>query len=81
MATIILANMVYIYLGAAAFGIITAILAKLFYSMRSRAKFKEYQSEIAKSHSRILKLELKNEKLQHRIDELESRAVQPMKIA
>lgn len=44
---------------------------KTFYMQSIKAKVKEYQSEIARSHSRILKLEVQNEKLQKRIQELE----------
>ncbi len=69
---IIFANSMYPFAGAALLVFFMAFVLKIFYSVRSRDKFKEYQSEIARSHSRILKLEVKNEKLQQRVDELEA---------
>lgn len=44
---------------------------KTFYAQSIKTRVKDYQSEIARSHSRILKLEVQNEKLQQRIKELE----------
>lgn len=44
---------------------------KTFYAKSIKTRVKDYQSEIARSHSRILKLEVQNEKLQQRIKELE----------
>lgn len=69
---IILANSVYPFAVATIFAIIMAIVLRVFYAAKSKAKFKEYQGEIARSHSKILKLEVKNEKLQQRIDQLEA---------
>jgi|GEM_PF-6283907 len=72
MAAIVIATSLYLYAGAVLLTIIMAFVLKMFYSQRSKAKFKEYQSEIARSHSKILKLEVKNEKLQQHIDQLEA---------
>lgn len=50
---------------------LTAIILRLFFANQWKQKIKDYQSEIAKSHSRILKLEVQNEKLQQKIHDLE----------
>lgn len=50
---------------------LTAIGLRIFFANQWKQKVKDYQSEIAKSHSRILKLEVQNEKLQRKIDNLE----------
>lgn len=71
MATIF-ATSLYLYGGAFLFVVLMALVLRYFYSSRSKGKFKEYQGEIARSHSRILKLEVKNDKLQQRINELEA---------
>ena len=49
-----------------------AVLIKIYFSLKSKAKSREYTSEIAKSHSKILKLEVLNDKLQHQINNLEA---------
>lgn len=69
---IIFANTLYLYAGAIGVSIIMGILIKVFYAQQTKVKFKEYQGEIAKSHSRILKLEVLNEKLQKRLNEVEN---------
>ena len=66
------ASSLYLYAGAFVIVVFMAILLKLYYAARTKNKFKEYQSEIARSHSRILKLEVKNDKLEHYIKELQS---------
>ncbi|MBX2931516.1 MAG: hypothetical protein KF781_06175 [Chitinophagaceae bacterium] len=71
-STILLSHGFLIYGSAIALIIISAIMLKVFYSSSIKMKLKEYQSEIAKSHSKILKLEASNEKLQQRIAELEN---------
>ena len=71
MATIF-ATSLYLYGGAFIFVVLMAVALRFFYSSRTKGKFKEYQGEIARSHSRILKLEVKNDKLQQRINELEA---------
>lgn len=52
--------------------IVFAIAIKFYFTIKSRAKIREYTSEIAKSHSKILKLEVLNQKLQTQINDLES---------
>ncbi|MCU0321311.1 MAG: hypothetical protein MUE72_02780 [Chitinophagaceae bacterium] len=44
---------------------------RFYYSKSTKSKIEGYKSEIAKSNSRILKLEVRNEKLNNRIKELE----------
>lgn len=68
----VITTSIYIYAGAACFVLLIALLLKFFYAAQTKGKFKEYQSEIARSHSKILKLEVKNEKLQQQIQELQS---------
>jgi cell division protein FtsL len=68
---ILLAKPVIFFLIAFVLLIVFAIFIRAFYSQQIKSKVKEYQSEIARSHSRILKLEVKNEKLQQQINELE----------
>jgi cell division protein FtsL len=69
--TILLAQPIIYIAGIAIFIVIMAITFKLFFAAQWKMKVKEYQSEIAKSHSRILKLEVQNEKLQQKINDLE----------
>jgi len=78
--TVLLSNVILLYGSAIIFIIVAAIALKLFYSFSIRGKLKEYQSEIAKSHSKILKLEVTNEKLKQRVNELET-IIQRPKIA
>ncbi len=77
---IILATSLYLFAATVALLVLFAFFLSVFYARKNKSKFKEYQSEIAKSHSRILKLEVANEKLQHRIDELEA-STNKMRIA
>lgn len=51
--------------------ILITVVLRIFFANQWKQKVKDYQSEIAKSHSRILKLEVQNEKLQQRIHDLE----------
>jgi hypothetical protein len=48
-------------------GVIVGFIFKLYFRKQSRSRIKEYQSEIARSHSRILKLEAINETLEKRL--------------
>lgn len=68
----VITTSVYIYAGVFLSGLFLFMLFRFILSAKNKQKIKEYQGEISKSHSRILKLEVRNEKLQHRIAELES---------
>lgn len=59
---------IFIFLGTVFF----VSLIKMIIAKKSQNKIREYQGEISKSHSKILKLEVNNEKLQKRISELEN---------
>jgi cell division protein FtsL len=52
---------------------VLVLILKAYYVYSSKSKIKKYQGEIAKSHARILRLEMANEALQKKIDELEGR--------
>lgn len=68
----VITTSIYIYAGVFLTVLFLFMLIKFILSAKNKQKIKEYQGEISKSHSRILKLEVRNEKLQHRITELES---------
>lgn len=63
---------IIIYGSAVLFVLITAILMRYFFSNSVKNKLQEYQREIAKSHSKILKLEVTNENLKQKVNELET---------
>lgn len=64
--SLLLVAIVIIILIALSFGI------KSYYSNLAKSKIEGYKGEISKSHTRILKLEVKNEKLKNQIKELEA---------
>ena len=66
------ASSLYLYAASFLIVVLMGLLLKLYYAASTKNKFKEYQSEIARSHSRILKLEVKNDKLEQYINELQS---------
>lgn len=68
---------VLIYGSAFVIVVLLGIILRAFYSSSVKSKLHEYQREIAKSHSKILKLEVTNEKLQHRVNELETNLQRP----
>jgi len=72
MEPLLITTNLLIFAGAIISVIAIAILSRLYFLSRSKQAVKKYQGEIARSHSRILKLEVTNEQLQHRINELES---------
>jgi hypothetical protein len=59
------------YGGAAAIGIVFGLVCKAFFARQMHNKIREYQSEIVKSHSRILTLESETDHLQKKVKELE----------
>jgi hypothetical protein len=66
-----LLDIVVQYGGAVVAGIVVGLLAKAFFAHQMQNKIKEYQSEIVKSHSRILVLDGQIEKLEKKVKELE----------
>lgn len=67
-----IAQTIAIYGSAVLFVVITAIIMRYFFSNSVKNKLQEYQREIAKSHSRILKLEVTNDQLKQKVSELET---------
>lgn len=59
------------YSGAVVVGIIVGLVFKAYFAHQIQGKIQGYQSEIVKSHSRILRLESENDSLLKRIKELE----------
>jgi hypothetical protein len=59
------------YGGAAIAGIAVGLLSKVFFARQIQGKIRGYQSEIVKSHSKILLLESQNDRLEKRVKELE----------
>jgi hypothetical protein len=57
------------YAGAVFTGIIFGLLCKLFFASQVQNKIRDYQSDIIKSHAKILELEAKNNQLEKRIKE------------
>jgi hypothetical protein len=64
--------LLYFVAGALVFVIAAFFLINAFYSFKTKDKFKDYQGQIAKSHSRILKLELANQQLEKRLKAMEA---------
>jgi len=79
-STFLFSQSLVIYSSAFILVLIAAIIFKVYFSMSIKNKLKDYQSEIAKSHSKILKLEVTNQKLNQRVHELEA-IIQRPKIA
>ncbi|MCC6634495.1 MAG: hypothetical protein IT251_03225 [Chitinophagaceae bacterium] len=63
---------IMIYGSAILLIVVATILIKYFYANSVKCKLQEYQREIAKSHSRILKLEVTNDQLKQKVSELET---------
>lgn len=59
------------YSGAVVAGLLVGLICKAYFTYQMKSKIEEYQSDIVKSHSRILSLDSLNEKLEKRIKELE----------
>jgi cell division protein FtsL len=79
-STFLFSQSIVIYSSAFILIVIAAIIFKVYFSISIKNKLKEYQSEIAKSHSKILKLEVTNQQLNQRVHELEN-IIQRPKIA
>jgi septal ring factor EnvC (AmiA/AmiB activator) len=61
------------YGGAVVAGIIVGLLCKVFFARQMQGKIREYQSEIVKSHSKILSLQAEGDQLQRKIKDLETK--------
>ena len=57
------------YAGSVAAGIVVGLLFKMYFASQVHKKIKDYQGEIVKSHSRILRLEEINGKLEKSLQE------------
>ncbi len=66
-----LINMIMQYSAPAFAGIIIGLLFKMYFASQAQKKIRGYQGEIIKSHSRILKLEELNGRLENRLKEVE----------
>ncbi|HEX8459797.1 MAG TPA: hypothetical protein VF623_00140 [Segetibacter sp.] len=62
-----LLNIVIQYGGAVLVGIVTGLVCKAYFAGQMQFKIKGYQSDIIKSHSKILELEAKNDQLEKRL--------------
>ncbi len=63
------------YSGAVVIGILVGLICKAWFARQMHSKIQNYQGEIVKSHSRILRLEAENDGLAKRIKELEGRFI------
>ncbi|MDQ6815423.1 MAG: hypothetical protein M3040_16945 [Bacteroidota bacterium] len=66
-----LLNIVMQYAGSVLAGIVVGLLCKAYFASQVQNKIRRYQSDIVKSHGKILELEAINGKLEKRIKELE----------
>lgn len=66
-----LLNIVMEYAGSVLAGIAVGLICKAYFASQMHTKILGYQSDIVKSHARILELDARNDKLEKRIKELE----------
>jgi cell division protein FtsB len=66
-----LLNIVMQYVGPVFAGIVAGLICKAYFAGQMQSKIRGYQSDIVKSHSKILELEASNDKLEKRIKALE----------
>ena len=52
-------------------GLVIGLVCKAYFAARMQTKIRGYQSDIVKSHSKILELEAKNDSLEKKLKELE----------
>ncbi len=64
-------NIVMQYGGSVLAGIVVGLVCKAYFASRMHGKIRGYQSEIVKSHAKILELDAKNDQLEKRIKEIE----------
>ena len=67
-----LLNIVTQYGGGVLAGLLTGLICKAYLVTRMQSKVREYQSDIVKSHSKILELEAKNDQLEKRLKEVDT---------
>ena len=66
-----LLNIVMQYGGSVLAGVVVGLICKAYFAGQVHGKIKGYQSDIVKSHGKILELEAYNDKLEKRVKELE----------
>lgn len=66
-----LINMVMQYGAPVLVGIVVGLICKAYFASQMQNKIRGYQSDIVKSHSKILELEATNGRLEKRIADLE----------
>ena len=66
-----LLNIVMEYGGPVLAGIVVGLICKAYFASQMQNKIRGYQSDIVKSHSKILELEAYSGKLEKRVKELE----------
>lgn len=66
-----LLSIVFQYGGAVLAGIATGLICKAYFASQVQNKVRGYQSDIVKSHTKILELEAKNDQLEKDLKELE----------
>lgn len=66
-----LLNIVMQYGGAVVTGIVVALIYRAYFASQLQNKLRGYQSDIVKSHAKILELDGRNGLLEKRIKELE----------
>lgn len=64
-------NIVMQYGGPMVVGIVAGLICKAYFAGQMQNKIRGYQSDIVKSHAKILELEAKNGHLEKRIKEIE----------
>ena len=69
---VIISTLLPVYGGALALVIILSVLIKMHLYAKNKRKIKEYQHQISRNHSRILKLEVSNEVLEKKLVQLET---------
>ena len=69
MVAILSLNFYYI-LGGAILCIAFMLIVKAYYASAGKNKIRKYQNEIARSHARILKLEMANEELKKKLEDI-----------
>lgn len=66
-----LLNIIMQYAGPVLAGIVASLIFKAWFAHQLQNKIRGYQSDIVKSHSKILELEAQNYQLEKRVKEME----------
>ena len=69
---VIISTLFPVYVGALALVIILSVIFKMHLYAKNKKKKKEYQHQISRNHSRILKLDAHNEVLERKLAQLET---------